>query len=65
MIIYKTTNLINNKSYVGQSKHDNDKKYLGFGPLLKKAINKYGKENFIKETIDRCLSKEELDEKET
>lgn len=65
MIIYKTTNLINNKSYVGQSKHDNDEKYLGSGPLLKKAINKYGKENFIKETIDRCLSKEELDEKET
>jgi len=65
MIIYKTTNLINGKSYVGQSKYNNDEKYLGSELLLKKAIKKYGKKSFIKETIEWCLTKEELDEKET
>ena len=63
MIIYKTTNLINNKSYIGQSKYD-DKNYLGSGPLLKKAIKKYGKNNFFKETVAIGSSKSELDEKE-
>jgi group I intron endonuclease len=65
VIIYKTTNLINGKSYIGQSKYDRNEKYLGSGPLLKKAIIKYGKKNFIKGIVEYCLSKEELDEKET
>lgn len=42
MIIYKTTNLINNKIYIGQDKNNNPK-YLGSGDLLKKAIKKYEK----------------------
>lgn len=49
-VIYKTTNLINNKIYIGRDKH-NDPKYYGSGTLLKRAIKKYGKENFIKEII--------------
>ncbi len=32
--------------------------------FLKRAINKYGEDNFIVETIDVALSKKELDEKE-
>jgi group I intron endonuclease len=63
MIIYKTTNLINNKIYVGQDSKDNPK-YLGSGLLLKKAINKYGKLNFVKETIEVCENKQILNERE-
>jgi len=63
MIIYKTTNLINGKIYIGQDSKNNNK-YLGSGDLLKKAIKKYGKENFKKEILETCSSQLELDEKE-
>ena len=63
MIIYKTTNLINNKIYIGQDIKDNPK-YLGSGLLLKKSINKYGKLNFVKETIEVCENKQILNERE-
>lgn len=52
MIIYKTTSLINGKSYVGQDSK-NRSEYLGSGLLLNKVIKKYGRENFEKETIRR------------
>ncbi len=56
-IVYKTTNLINGKIYIGV--HDNGDKegfdgYLGSGTLILKAIKKYGKENFIRETLHTC-----------
>ena len=63
MIIYKTTNLINGKIYIGQS-INNDPKYLGSGVFLKNAIEKHGKENFLKEVIDVADSVGELNEKE-
>lgn len=63
MIIYKTTNKVNGKYYIGQDKNNNTE-YLGSGLLLERAINKYGKENFIKEVIEYCESLTELDEKE-
>ena len=63
MIIYKTTNLINGKFYVGQDSNNNPE-YYGSGNLLKKAIKKYGKENFIKETLEDCSTEEELNERE-
>lgn len=63
MIVYKTTNLLNGKFYVGQDSK-NDPKYLGSGLLLKKAIEKYGEENFIKEILEECKTKEELNERE-
>jgi hypothetical protein len=40
------------------------KDYLGSGKILKFAINKYGKENFIKEIIEKCNNQEELDLRE-
>jgi group I intron endonuclease len=59
MVIYKTTNLINGKYYIGKDSK-NDPKYLGSGVLLNLAINKYGKENFKKEILHICNSINEL-----
>lgn len=59
MVIYKTTNLVNGKQYIGRDSHNNPN-YLGSGPLLKKAIRKYGKENFKKEILEVCKSEEDL-----
>lgn len=63
MIIYKTTNLLNNKIYIGQDSKNN-KYYMGSGKLITQAIKKYGRENFIKEILCECASKEELNQKE-
>lgn len=52
-IVYKTTNLVNNKIYIGvhcQEGSDFDG-YLGSGTAMSKAINKYSKENFSRETL--------------
>lgn len=64
--IYITTNLINNKQYIGQktSKVFLKEKYLGSGTCLLRAINKYGKENFKVELLEECDSIEELDRQE-
>ena len=64
-IIYKTTNLINGKYYIGKHQTENlDDGYLGSGVALKKAIKKYGKENFNREIICFCENDEEMDNKE-
>ena len=63
MIIYKTTNLINGKIYVGKDSKNNNN-YLGSGKILNLAINKYGIENFKKETLCECLSSKELNKAE-
>lgn len=57
-IVYKTTNNINGKYYIGVQNTD-DNSYLGSGVSLTKAVKKYGKENFTKEIIAECGSKEE------
>jgi hypothetical protein len=44
--IYKTTNLINGKIYIGQHKGCLSSHYIGSGKLIRWAINKYGKRNF-------------------
>lgn len=65
--IYITTNHINNKKYIGQRFYDENgrwKNYLGSGLHIKRAIKKYGKENFSKEILQECNSKEELDKAE-
>ena len=61
--VYKTTNLVNNKIYVGQHK-ENNRKYLGSGILLNRAIEKYGKTNFKLEILEWCETKDILNERE-
>lgn len=72
-IIYKVTNLINQKIYIGQTAkgleerrymHEYESKKEKTTKIFHKAIKKYGKENFSWEIIDTALSKEELIQKE-
>lgn len=55
-IIYKTTNLINGKIYVGQHHNSADDGYLGSGIYFQTIIKEFGRENFIRETIEYCIS---------
>lgn len=58
--IYKTTNIINGKIYIGQKKGEFNPCYRGSGILIKKAIEKYGKTNFKSEQIASAETREEL-----
>lgn len=63
--IYKTTNKVNDKFYIGKHQTTNlDDGYLGSGKRLRYAIDKYGINNFIKEIIHILESLEEMNAKE-
>jgi hypothetical protein len=50
--VYKTTNLLNNKYYIGiHATNDLNDGYLGSGKNIKQAIKKYGKEHFKKDIL--------------
>lgn len=50
--IYKITNTINNKFYIGVHKTDNPMdSYYGSGIVIQDAIKKHGKQNFKKEIL--------------
>ena len=70
-VIYKIINEINGKSYIGQSikpnfrykSHFQGKDYQS-SPILRKAMRKYGKDNFSFSILDTVKSKKELDTRE-
>lgn len=64
--IYKTINLLSGKYYIGMhSTDDLDDGYIGSGNRLRLAIRKHGKENFKREILEFCSSRQELADKET
>ena len=65
--IYEITNNINGKKYIGKrvtKKDINKDDYMGSGLLLEKAKFKYGIENFSKQILEICNSKNQLSERE-
>lgn len=68
--IYKITNAVNGKVYIGQTKDSLHRRFQGHcwkssGCIkLKHAIQKYGKENFYIEEIDHAESVAEVNHKE-
>lgn len=63
MEIYKTTNLINGKIYIGKSVKGRPW-YLGSGVYLTRTIKKEGRQNFKKEILEICYSQNELNVRE-
>ena len=74
LIIYKVTNIVNKKIYIGQTVNSLEYRKNQHirearcskrkGVYFHNAINKYGAENFIFEEIDNANKIEELNEKE-
>lgn len=71
--IYKITNMVNNKCYIGQSidinrrfkEHQNGlNKKVGHNPYFQNAWDKYGEENFAFEIIEEVDDTNLLDERE-
>jgi len=64
--VYRTTNLVNQKQYIGHHKTDDlDDAYLGSGSVLSHAIKKYGREAFQKETLFVYDNHDDMIKKET
>lgn len=64
-IIYKTTNLLDGKFYIGaHSTEILEDGYLGSGKYLKRAVLKYGRENFAREILFVYSDKEQMYSKE-
>lgn len=61
--IYKITNNITGKLYVGKQ-HKDDPNYFGSGKLIKLAIKKYSKNNFVKKILEHNLTREQADIRE-
>ncbi len=63
--IYKTTNLINGKYYIGMHTTDDlNDGYVGSGKRLWYSIKKYGKENFKCEILEMLPDRSSLKERE-
>ena len=60
-VIYKITNLINGRYYIGRHSTTNlNDGYMGSGKAIANAIKKYGENNFVKEIIAETSTSSEL-----
>lgn len=65
LYVYKITNILNGKIYVGKHSAESiDNSYMGSGVAIRRAIGKYGVQNFRKDILSVCESEEELNEME-
>lgn len=63
--IYKITNKINGKIYIGKHiTEDLNDDYMGSGKILKRAINSYGLTNFTKEILFQFDNEADMNAKE-
>lgn len=59
--IYKTTNLVNGKYYIGMHSTDNlADGYIGSGKMLGHSVNKYGKDNHKTEILEQLIDRKSL-----
>ena len=73
MFIYKITNRLDDKFYVGQTINPISYRFRkhcelalrGEGYKLHAAVRKHGKENFYVELLEECETQEQLNERET
>ncbi len=65
-IIYEIKNKLNGKKYIGCHMTDNlDDGYMGSGKYLKRAIDKYGMDNFEKSILFLCENEKDMLNKES
>lgn len=76
MVVYKITNMINGKVYIGQTKHSSSHRFDNHFRCVEKSLRRghnvqfnidlklYGKDGFIHEEIDHANSREVICEKE-
>ena len=64
-VIYKTTNTLTGRYYIGMHSTDNlDDGYLGSGRRLKYSVKKYGQDKHTVEILEQCSDRPSLIEKE-
>lgn len=70
MVIYKITNLITGKIYIGQTKHSIERRFkqhcdkLSKSTYLNRSIAKYGVNNFKIQSVVKCNTEAELNHRE-
>jgi group I intron endonuclease len=58
--VYKTTNLLNGKIYIGRRMGPFDRSYHGSGTILKRAVSLHGAHNFLTEALSWATDFKEL-----
>jgi hypothetical protein len=59
--VYKTTNIINGKYYIGAHQTNNlQDGYLGSGKVFRRAVTKYGEASFSKIILFHCVSADQM-----